>query len=698
MLQEYNYIAFDFETTGLDTKKDEPIQLWVVQFSADGTILSRYTSLIKPKKSIKELKWIVQFLTWFSLQDLEHAPSIEQVIEETKHFFTENTIVVGHNIWFDVAMLSKYSDFIPTLQVDTYPLSRQLLHYLPSYALDVIHERLTLHKGLLSSSPTNSAHDALHDSYMAYDVFLYLMNHVNTLRRSHMIVDYCMQKSSWLYASLIKRTQKPYNFAEKKLFLQALWSTTTTSKKVHPNEPIDFPALSQTVIWLYESSITDLLSRIDRSSNKWIISVTHKSKQRIIHRLLDELYISHTTFNDHIIFNQDRINAFLHKETFDQDELWFILKYFSQLESGHASMEIQTPQEWKIFSALTERKKTSRSQITICTHDQIRKQKAKIDSTDKVLFLDYDRWYQSYANSLKAPFDPYYMLNSIEQISYELDILWTPSNELSVLSDVYTIFIWLLSWEINQYFTWFAWNRREFEELINDTRFPKTRQAFPWIKALIEQLEWAISAEHYAIINNHFEMLVAYLHGSSIIEKRMYNWDKRWYVFHRKGIFVDYDEFIQSLPEAEYVFCTTNREKHVDLSVPQSQKNTSRPVIALSTTPSVKQLLKKLASFSEKEHHFIFSTSKQHSKELFDKLVSLWVHKEWTITAENITWWVGKNVFHARQSKKPVLCIWGYSFYLELLAKKFAFSHIFLYHIFGSMKQQIVTDLIRYWR
>ena len=83
----FHYIAFDFETTGLDTKKDDPIQIGIVKFDHKFQVLEKFQSLIKPKKNIKELKEIVRRVTGFKLEDLENAPDTTEVFKKCKHFF-----------------------------------------------------------------------------------------------------------------------------------------------------------------------------------------------------------------------------------------------------------------------------------------------------------------------------------------------------------------------------------------------------------------------------------------------------------------------------------------------------------------------------------------------------------------------------------------------------------------------------------
>ena len=90
----YRYIGLDFETTGLDNTKDEPIQIGIIEIDPTGTIIDSYQSLIQPTSKRDELKHIVGFITGLSLNDLEDAPTREQVQSEIAHFFGENTIII----------------------------------------------------------------------------------------------------------------------------------------------------------------------------------------------------------------------------------------------------------------------------------------------------------------------------------------------------------------------------------------------------------------------------------------------------------------------------------------------------------------------------------------------------------------------------------------------------------------------------
>ena len=53
----------------------------------------------------RSLKNLVAYITWISVDDIQSAPSIFDVKDEILKFFWENTILIWHNIEFDIAMI-----------------------------------------------------------------------------------------------------------------------------------------------------------------------------------------------------------------------------------------------------------------------------------------------------------------------------------------------------------------------------------------------------------------------------------------------------------------------------------------------------------------------------------------------------------------------------------------------------------------
>ena len=142
----YKYLFLDFETTGLDTTKDEPIQIGILSLNPQGEVVNSFSSLIKPSRQTEELKTIVTYLTQKQQKDLQQAPDIHEIVAQIQPFLQENTILIGHNISFDLTFLQRYTDWSPIYTIDTFLLAKACFHFLPSYALEVIYHHLPSHQ------------------------------------------------------------------------------------------------------------------------------------------------------------------------------------------------------------------------------------------------------------------------------------------------------------------------------------------------------------------------------------------------------------------------------------------------------------------------------------------------------------------------------------------------------------------------
>jgi hypothetical protein len=72
--------------------------------------------------------------------------------------------------------------------------------------------------------------------------------------------------------------------------------------------------------------------------------------------------------SDDNIFLKDRIDKFLNKDNFEEFEINFLIKYFSQISSNHIMLDINNFSEYKIFKFLTTKKKKVFPKIILSTH------------------------------------------------------------------------------------------------------------------------------------------------------------------------------------------------------------------------------------------------------------------------------------------------------------------------------------------
>ncbi len=97
-----NFVAIDIETTGLDPRKDEIIEIAAVRF-VKGVVTETFDSFVKPKRSVPRF---IEVLTHITASDLKDAPPVSSVLEKLKVFIGDSPLV-GHNINFDLGFINE---------------------------------------------------------------------------------------------------------------------------------------------------------------------------------------------------------------------------------------------------------------------------------------------------------------------------------------------------------------------------------------------------------------------------------------------------------------------------------------------------------------------------------------------------------------------------------------------------------------
>lgn len=150
-----NYVVLDTETTGVDRYSDQMVEIAILTVS-NGKITDEYATLIHSTIPIPAAATEVNGIT---NADLASAPRLADVVPEIARRI-DGQIIVGHNITFDLAFVSRALANLDGVQdfvyIDTLALAR---NYIPgkSHRLQALASRLRLQSG--------TAHRALGDAY-----------------------------------------------------------------------------------------------------------------------------------------------------------------------------------------------------------------------------------------------------------------------------------------------------------------------------------------------------------------------------------------------------------------------------------------------------------------------------------------------------------------------------------------------------
>lgn len=146
-----NYVVMDFETTGYDREWDEIIEIGALKI-IDGNVVDSFSSFVKPSVPIDGF---ITDLTGITNEMLESAPVINDIMPLFLDFIADS-IIVGHNVTFDLSFLRNYSEKeIHPDYIDTLRLSRKLFKDMQHHRLSDMAERLGI--------PRNREHRSIDD-------------------------------------------------------------------------------------------------------------------------------------------------------------------------------------------------------------------------------------------------------------------------------------------------------------------------------------------------------------------------------------------------------------------------------------------------------------------------------------------------------------------------------------------------------
>lgn len=180
-----DYVVIDIETTGLDQIFDDIIEIAAIKVK-DGEIIDSFESLVKPsfnsyccdsegnKKACYVDDFIIQ-LTGITNEMLSNAPYPKDILPKFVDFI-EDSILLGHNINFDVnflydSLMSKLDYRLSNDFVDLMRLSRKIYPAFENHKLATVARNLNI--------DTSNSHRALPDCETTHKCYSVLCNYVH---------------------------------------------------------------------------------------------------------------------------------------------------------------------------------------------------------------------------------------------------------------------------------------------------------------------------------------------------------------------------------------------------------------------------------------------------------------------------------------------------------------------------------------
>lgn len=158
-----DYVLVDIETTGFSPVKDNIIEIGAIKVK-NNEIISEYNELIKIDKILSPF---TTKLTGITDEMLQSGKNITEVLKEFVKF-SENKIIIGHNVTFDLGFLSyncrKYLNYnLNNDYVDTMCMARKIVPNSINYKLGTLAN--------LFNVSYEGAHRGLKDVQITYEVY-----------------------------------------------------------------------------------------------------------------------------------------------------------------------------------------------------------------------------------------------------------------------------------------------------------------------------------------------------------------------------------------------------------------------------------------------------------------------------------------------------------------------------------------------
>lgn len=144
VLADQTYVVFDVETTGLSAVYDKVIELAAVKMR-DGAVIDQFEEMINPGFALSDFTINLTHITNEMVQQGGQEADVMQKFID----FSQDAILVGHNVTFDVGFLNAAYDRMgaPAISqpvIDTLELSRSLHPELSNHKLDALSKRYNI--------------------------------------------------------------------------------------------------------------------------------------------------------------------------------------------------------------------------------------------------------------------------------------------------------------------------------------------------------------------------------------------------------------------------------------------------------------------------------------------------------------------------------------------------------------------------
>jgi len=704
-------LVMDFETTGLNHRHDQPVQLALLHYdcrTGQGRVRSSYIS------SDRAMGAVAHHITTIDQSVLATAPRMTSIIPAIQEFLEpiKDPLILGHNIAFDWTWWQTFVGIpLPDHRVDTYDCATLTLPHQTSYALDqlsmvldrdpvygLIRDTVAMQCGI----DVDRHHDAATDCLRTLVLALWARDTV-----AHCFASY----SSFLAGVVWLRDRPPIA----RFLLPSLddHRSSSTIRDAFPRLETPLPSTRRTLTsssipspssvpkffspsWSLVDTLAALLAC--RGDRPLCLACAHTPKLTVIYDFLRSLTdCSIWWLNPDQRIDSEQWNQWT--ETVDRwtwDEWAWCIKRCIHHRLWRKVFDARTPSEKRILAFLN-RPSLSSHAVILASHHDVYARVHTLDPRMMIVFLDADWWYSSFNSFRKRTLDMYQIGQVIEDA------------------------VWLLRMMDHPGFVTWQWLVQDWWVMVGQWNHMRSRRvsSYPHDQPILHRRSLQRDDHALAHCDRCFAELAAlcadlascpwgdeYGHRLWLIKRQ---WDESdtlammvvphhsptddlWYTLEYHPRFSDFSELESHLRKNNHLIDSGDGQPHRVVYCSLTKANQPWPWSWSWTVPSLPVL-----SFSRLEQlcqHtprvFILSVDKAQSQRLWNQLRSLsCIHS--LCEAENISCGHKKIISLARNEKQWIM-IGGYSCLLALYGEG-VMPYVIEWYVSGPLAQTVRAEV-----
>ena len=661
--EDLRYIVFDVEATGLDKKHDEIIQIGIVEYNAQGSIVKEFCSYVRPTNT-NALHDVVGMITGIKIDDLVTAPEWKDIAHEIAPFFGPTSVAIWHSVDFDISLLQRYGTYDMFTSIDTLPLAQSLYPYLPSYALEI------LAKSILSTLPKVTFHDALWDSIVTGSVFFQLVKKLESLLYWFPYLwEICKRTPSGVASCISYNNDIPH----------LLWELPVLSAPILPIKKfVETKNIPPGSWYIGNTDIDTVLWQVQIDHQ--VLWYSHFPKVLLTQKRLAKTGIM-TPLHEQVALDSKTLHQFLTKQSYESREWHCAVKYLLHTQENHSSYHTINTHDSVFLQAMrlqvdrAIRKKLYTHQDLFEAVDQWH-----IPPEQHIIIWDKERLFDNWKRWKYKAYDLFDLATILDAFVYKYTLLWNKTWPLEQLRSAYYIFLWCWAWEAAQLCSDMQAEKASLPSITDSRYFHKTAKLWEACLVHLQACMPYYDTQDLVLIEKQSDHISGLFANPVVIHRKWGQWQER-FLIQPEDTYTAWDDIITFFQTYTVSFFSTIDKKLPIIStfvqtLPKQKVIQKRKDITVTSTPKV----------------CIIAPSKQAAQQLIVSLHKSDAYKDCFLAAEHITGGAWK-IIQQTLWKPAYVLIWSYNFCIQCLAHSIEFDSIGALDIISSNTINPFTDI-----